>query len=1027
MSKERAPDDESVGTDYRADRPVGRDYESETGADDEREIETEGGDDTSLLDRRGYLKMAGVAAATVATVSTGGAAAGGTTRHGIEFDRVLDAVDDLGLDPSGNDPVNDRLEDALSDGTLVRFPQGEYSFDGVVEIDADRVGVLGDGDVRFVPPTGYSGFLFNYDPVPDDVLIENVDVDMRADDTTTGIRLRCRNHFHIQDVEFLGRGLTDNSGQVSAFLLGITSESGRGVLRDAVAKKGSRIDGYARGNGRIGVWVGWSNKGTVRIEGCDFREFGNNGTYTSRTPGQVEIVDCYFLNNNAANVRIGGEGSYIENCTVEIDFEKYTGPALGDISTGFGMRGIHIDQGVQLEGAESIPAGAEVRDCELVGADAPNGIAMINLSPQGRSVRVENTRVRVDIDDMWAVRRGRPGVIPWREWQRTPPKPHWIRMENVSITGSASGREAIRLVEADDSIVRNCCVHQTGSSRDGVNFVDSSGGVVEDSTVDVTGREVTLENSTASSSSITKDGSCPFPNPEAASTDSTDDTESTGTEDSADGSTSTAPDGTQELVVDGSQTTDRLTYTFTVDGSVEPGPRANASDEIDGTTVSGQVEGGIDSFWVSGEFTDFQVDGNPEVRLDGETVDPSELVVSETTDSTSDSTDGTGSTDGTTDDGDSTGDTDSTSDTDSTVDEAKLVIDGGVTSDRVEYTFAVDGSVEPGARANGSDVIDGSTVTGHVEGGIDSFIVTGSFTDFQLGGDIPVRLDGETVDPSELVDSTGDDSTGDGSTGDDTMSDGSATETTKERKLVVDGSGTSDRVEYAFVMDGSVEPGPRANGSDVIDGSTVTGHVEGGIDSFLVTGAFTDFQLDGDIPVRLDGETVEPSELGVEPARTVEVDGSQTDDPLAYTFTVDGSVTAGDGATDADVTDGTVTGRAEGDTSAYAVTGAFTNFQVESDLVVRVDGEPVDPSTLNGGHDLPHELVVDGDGAEASYLVETTGSVAKRDGGWGAEASDAATGGVASGTVAEDRDTFGFSGDVTRLRIDGDASLTFRR
>ncbi|GAA0534784.1 hypothetical protein ABNG02_08575 [Halorubrum ejinorense] len=897
MSKERTPDDERVGGSYGADGTVSTDYEVETGDEDGSAGETEGGDDTPLLERRGYLKMAGVAAATVATASAGGAAASGTTRRGIEFDRVLDAVDDLGLDAGGNDPVNARLDDALSEGTLVRFPEGEYRFDGEIEIDADRVGMLGEGDVRFLPPTGYSGLLFDYYPNPDDVLIEGIDIDMRANDTTTGIRLLCRNHFHIEDVEFLGRGLTDNSGQISAFLLGITNESGRGVLRNAVAKKGSRVDGYARGNGRIGVWVGWSNKGTVRIEGCDFREFGNNGTYTSRTPGQVEIVDSYFLNNNAANIRIGGDGSYIENCTVEIDFGKYTGPELGDISTGFGMRGIHVDQGVQLEGAETIPAGAEVRDCELIGADAPNGLAMINLSPQGRSLRVENTRVRVDIDNMWAVRRGRPGAIPWREWQRTPPKPHWIRMDNVSITGSASGREAVRLVEADDSVVRNCCVHQSGSSRDGINFVDSTGGVVEDSTVDVTGREITLENSTASSSSITKDGSCPFPNPEPASSDSTGDSTSGGSTDD-----STPDDGQQELVIDGGHTSDKLTYTFTVDGGVEPGPRANPDDVIDGTTVSGQVEGGSDSFWVSGEFTDFQLDGDAEVRLDGETVAPSDLVVSDSTEETNDSTDGT--------------------------------------------------------------------------------------------------------------DSTTDDSTA---------------ETTEERELVIDGSGIYDRVEYAFTVDGSVAPGQYANDSDVIDGSTVTGHVEGGFDSFLVSGEFTDFQIDADVPVRLNGQTVDPADLVVDDGRTVEVDGTDSTDPLAYTFSVDGSVTPGDGAAAADVTDGTVTGRVQGDASAFQVTGEFTNFQVEGDLVVRVDGEPVDPATLDGGHDLPHELVVDGDGAEASYLVETTGSVAKRAGGWGAEASDAATGGVASGTVADDRDTFGFSGDVARLQIDGDASLTFRR
>jgi len=875
-----------------------------------------------LVDRRDYLKLASAAAATAGMASLTSASTG-TTRHGIEFDRVLDAVDDLGLDPTGNEPVNSRLDSALEEGTLVRFPEGEYQFDGTVVFDADRVGVLGEGDVRFIPPQGFTGLLFNYDPVPDDVLIENVDIDMRADDTTTGIRLKCRNQFHIEDIEFLGRGLIDNSGQVSAFLLGLTSESGRGVLRNAVAKKGSRVDGYARGNGRIGVWVGWSNKGTVRIEGCDFREFGNNGTYTSRTPGQVEIVDSYFLNNNASNVRIGGEGSFIENCTIEIDFEKYTGPPLGDLSTGFGMRGIQVESGVQLEGAESIPAGAEVRNCELIGRNAPNGIAMVNLSPQGRSLLVEDTRIQVDIDNMWAARRGRPGTISWREWQQTAPKPHSLQLNNVSITGSASGREAVHIDEADSSTVRNCCIHQSGSNRDGVNFVDSSGGAVEDSTIDVTGTAITMENSTCDTASITQEGSCPLPNPDRTASTSSDSTTSETT------STPSETHDGQELVIDGGHTTDRLAYTFSVDGSVEPGDRANANDVIDGTTVTGQVEGGIDSFWVTGEFTELQVEGDITVRLDGETVDPANLVSSSTETATPTETETATPTETETATPTETEtatptetetatptETETAAQTHDTYDSAELVIDGSGTYDRVNYTFTVDGSVEPGDRANANDVIDGTTVTGQVEGGIDSFWVTGEFTELEIDADIPVRLDGEMVDPANLVVTT--------------------------RTVEIDGSHTAERLEYTFSVDGSVEAGDRANVADTIEGSSVAGQTEGGVDSYLVTGEFTNFQTDGD-------------------------------------------------------------------------------------PVVRVDGEAVDPETLDGEHDLPHELVVVGAGAEANYLVETTGSVAKRGGMWGAEAADSASGAVARGTVTDGRDTFGFSGSITQMEIEGNASLTFER
>jgi hypothetical protein len=424
---------------------------------------------------------------------TGSGGSQSISEHGIEFDRVVEAVDDLGLDSTGVSPVNDRLEEALTEGTLVRFPEGEYLFDGSVALTASRIGLLGEEDVRFRPANGFNGLLL--DGVTeglDRVLIENVDIDMRADGTTTGIRLKCRNQFHIQDIEFLGRGLTHKSGQVSAFLLATRDESGRGVLRNAVAKKGSRIDGYGGGNGRIGVWVGWSNKGTVRIENCDFREFGNNGTYTSRTPGQVEVVNSYFLNNNASNVRIGGEGSYVENCTVEIDMEKYTGP-LSENLDSFNTRGIVVEQGVQIEGAEPIPAGAEIRDCTVLARSSPLAQAAIEQSPQARSLLIRDTDIRCDIDGTPAVRRGPPGTLQYRPGRRTPPPPLWTRLRNVTIDGSAAGGVAINLHGAPGSVIEDCTVHAPGRDRDGILLTDSPRSSIRGGDIRASGYPVVIE------------------------------------------------------------------------------------------------------------------------------------------------------------------------------------------------------------------------------------------------------------------------------------------------------------------------------------------------------------------------------------------------------------------------------------------------------------------------------------------------------------------------------------------------------
>jgi hypothetical protein len=187
--------------------------------------------------------LAGAAVATVAAPETS-AGADGERRHGIQFDRVLDAVEDLGLDPTGATPVNEQLASALEEGTLVRFPEGDYQFDGELSIVADRVGFLGEGNVWFAPPTGCRSLLFNYDDPPDEVLIEGVTVDVRAPETTTGIKLFCRNTFHIQNVEFIEGDTAEEGGQISPFVLGVANEGGRGVLRNGTANDGD-VDGHA--------------------------------------------------------------------------------------------------------------------------------------------------------------------------------------------------------------------------------------------------------------------------------------------------------------------------------------------------------------------------------------------------------------------------------------------------------------------------------------------------------------------------------------------------------------------------------------------------------------------------------------------------------------------------------------------------------------------------------------------------------------------------------------------------------------
>jgi hypothetical protein len=110
----------------------------------------------SLLKRRDYLRLSATATAVGAVsgaVLPGSVAATSSSEH--SFDRVVDAVDDLGMDPTGEEAIDDILSDEIPADTLIEFPAGEYLVTDSIKTDGvERFGIgvsdATSGDVRFV-------------------------------------------------------------------------------------------------------------------------------------------------------------------------------------------------------------------------------------------------------------------------------------------------------------------------------------------------------------------------------------------------------------------------------------------------------------------------------------------------------------------------------------------------------------------------------------------------------------------------------------------------------------------------------------------------------------------------------------------------------------------------------------------------------------------------------------------------------------------------------------------------------------
>lgn len=108
----------------------------------------------SLLKRREYLRFSATAAAVgtlTGTALSGSAAAQGSDSE--SFNQKLNAVDDLGMDPEGNDAIDTVLIEETPSDTLIEFPAGEYLVtDAVVADVAKRFGIAENdspGDVTF--------------------------------------------------------------------------------------------------------------------------------------------------------------------------------------------------------------------------------------------------------------------------------------------------------------------------------------------------------------------------------------------------------------------------------------------------------------------------------------------------------------------------------------------------------------------------------------------------------------------------------------------------------------------------------------------------------------------------------------------------------------------------------------------------------------------------------------------------------------------------------------------------------------
>jgi len=279
-----------------------------------------------------------------------------------------------------------------------------------------------------------------------------------------------------------------------------------------------------------------------------------------------------------------------------------------------------------------------------------------------------------------------------------------------------------------------------------------------------------------------------------------------------------------------------------------------------------------------------------------------------------------------------------------------ITIDGSDDDEYTEYEFTVSGtlskSTADGATFNSDDIIEGSTATGDVKGGKDSYEFTGELDSFTFRNDAscPVYVDENQIDlgGSDSTE-TSEDTTTQTSTEDDS--------TAEWNVITLAGSETDDYVEYTFTVSGelhkSTENGASINDSDTISENTAEGELWGGKDSYTFLGSLETFEwVENSGQVYLNGEEITPGDASMT-SHTLVVDGTDAE-ATEYEFSLSqgSKLRRFTGSLDSDdsITGMKIVGDVSGDTDMYEFVGDIVDWSfTKGEATILLDGKEVSP------------------------------------------------------------------------------------
>ncbi len=296
-----------------------------------------------------------------------------------------------------------------------------------------------------------------------------------------------------------------------------------------------------------------------------------------------------------------------------------------------------------------------------------------------------------------------------------------------------------------------------------------------------------------------------------------------------------------------------------------------------------------------------------------------------------------------------------------------------------DYAFAVTDSLREGRGLSSEDEITGPLAVGAVRAGTDTYEFTGSVTGFSVEGNVRVSINGVRVNPAQFSPTT----------------------------LSIVGTGTY--ASYAFRVSGDLTGTDRLTVEDEITGSRAEGAVRAGEDRYRFTGEITNFDLDGEVRVLVNGHEID---VATTPQNTLTVRGSGSH--ADYGFTVTGDL-MGDGLSSEDeITGASATGAVRAGEDRYRFTGSVTGLNLDGGATVLVNGTRVSPAQFPST-----TLSIVGTGTYAAYAFAVSGDLT----GDGLSGEDDIRGSSATGAVRAGEDRYRFTGAITRFDRTGEVRV----